>query len=105
MFSVPANAFQASSSRSTALPGHEDGDVEIYLSRKPEDCFVVHSVVLGLHSSFFKASMSSRWASSSHGSADEGKIKWKYQLRFVEEDGDSIDHLGLLARAVSQLRL
>lgn len=97
--------FKDSSSRSTALPCHEDGDVEIHLSRKPEDRFVVHSVVLSLHSSFFKASLSSRWASGNRGSADEGTIKWKYQSRFDKLDGGSTDHLDLLARAVSQARL
>ncbi|KAF6220184.1 hypothetical protein HO133_003315 [Letharia lupina] len=90
-----------SSSRSTALPCHEDGDVEIHLSRKPEDRFVVHSVGLSLHSSFFKASLSSRWASGNRGSPDEGTIKWKYQLRFDELDGGSTDHLDLLARATA----
>ncbi len=89
----------------TALPGHEDGDVEICLSRKPEDRFVVHSVVLSLYSSFFKASLSSRWASGIHGSADEGRIKWRYQLRFHEENRVSTDHLDLLTRAVSHVRL
>ena len=104
LFSTLANAFKVSSTRNAPLPGHKDGDVEIRLSRKPEDCFVVHSVVLGLHSSFFKASFSSRWASSNHGSA-EGTIKWKFQLRFDEKAGDLTDPLDILARAVSQARL
>ena len=102
MFLVPVNACKASSSRKSALPGHDDGDVEICLSRKPENHFVVRSVILSLHSSFFKASLGSRWASGNHGSADKGTIKWKYQLQFDGENEDSGDHLDLLNRAVSQ---
>ena len=102
---MAANAFKAPSARNAPLPGHEDGDVEICLSRKPEDRFVVHSVVLALHSSYFKASLSGRWAGGNHGLAEEGRIKWKYQLRFDEGTGDLDDPLDLLARAVSQARL
>lgn len=92
------------SSKSIVPPGREDRDVKICLSRKPENRFVVHSVVLSLHFSF-KTILSNRWASGIHGSAEEGSIKWKYQSRFDEADGDSNDQLDLLARAVSQARL
>ena len=102
--SVTANTFEASSSRNPVFLGHEDDDVEVCLGRKPEDRFVVRSVVLSLHSSF-KASLSNCWVSGNHGSADEGKITWKYQLRFDEDNGDPLDYLDLLTRAVSQARL
>ncbi|KAL9134128.1 MAG: hypothetical protein Q9175_004689 [Cornicularia normoerica] len=58
-------------------------------------------VVLSLHFSF-KTILSNRWASGSHGSAEEGSIKWKYQSRFDEADGDSNDQLDLLAKATAE---
>ena len=66
----------------------EDGDVEIRLSRKPEDRFVLHSVALSLHSTFFKASLSERWSVQRNDNSSDS-IKWWYQLQF-DDGGDNI---------------
>ena len=89
------------------FPVFQDGDVEICLSRKPEDRFVLHSCVLGLHSPFFKVSISERWSSRNgdatpdDDAAPGDPIKWRYQLLF-EEDMDD-EGASLLAKAVCQL--
>ena len=80
------------------FPVFRDGDVEISLSRKPEDRFVLHSVVLGLHSPFFKISISERWSGRNDDAASGDPIKWRYQLLFEEEVND--DEVPLLAKAV-----
>ena len=82
------------------FPVFRDGDVEICLSRKPEDRFVLHSVVLGLHSSFFKASISDRWSGRNEGTTSGDPIKWRYQLLFGEDMND--EEANLLAKAVSR---
>ena len=71
------------------FPRFHDGDVELCLLREPEDRFVLHSVVLGLHSPFFKASLSERWSGQKNETISSGPIKWRYQLRFDEDDGKS----------------
>ena len=71
------------------FPRFHDGDVELCLSREPEDPFVLHSVVLGLHSPFFKASLSERWSGQKNDTISSGPIKWRYQLRFDEDDEKS----------------
>ena len=81
-------------------PVFRDGDVEILLSRKPEDRFVLHSVVLGLHSSFFKVSISERWSARNDDATSDDPIKWRYQLLF--EDDMSGEEIPLLAKAVCQ---
>ena len=80
------------------FPVFRDGDVEICLSRKPEDRFVLHSVVLGLHSSFFKVSISERWSARNDDATSGDPIKWRYQLLF-EEDMNA-EEVPLLAKAV-----
>ncbi|KAL8768697.1 MAG: hypothetical protein Q9209_005115 [Squamulea sp. 1 TL-2023] len=62
----------------------DTGDVEIRLTRKPEDRLLLHSVVLGLHSTWFKASLSDRWAKGTPSSQSD--IKWSYELRFDSHD-------------------
>ena len=66
--------------------------MEIRLTRQPQHRFVLHSFILGLHSSFFKASLNQRWS----GGETEGNdnIKWRYELAF---DGDG---MGLLCKQV-----
>ena len=81
-----------------AFPVFQDGDVEICLSRKSEDRLVLHSVVLGLHSSFFKASISERWSARSNDATSGDQIKWRYQLLFDEDIND--EDAPLLAKAV-----
>ena len=80
------------------FPVFRDGDVEICLSRKPEDRFVLHSVVLGLHSPFFKVSISERWSGGNDDANSRDPIKWRYQLLFEEDlkDGEA----PLLTKAV-----
>ena len=82
------------------FPVYQDGDVEICLSRKPEDRFVLHSVVLGLHSPFFKVSISERWSRRNDEAVAGGPIKWRYQLLFDEDAND--EEFPLLAKAVCQ---
>ena len=80
------------------FPIFQDGDVEICLSRKPEDRFVLHSVVLGLHSPFFKVSISERWSGRNDKAASGDPIKWRYQLLF-EEDVNN-EEVALLTKAL-----
>ena len=80
------------------FPTFRDGDVEICLSRKPEDRFVLHSVVLGLHSSFFKVSISERWSAPNDDTTSSDSIRWRYQLLFEEDMND--EEAPLLAKAV-----
>lgn len=42
------------------FPQFADGDVEIRFTQS-EESYVLHSYVLALHSSWFKASLSERW--------------------------------------------
>ena len=80
------------------FPVFQDGDVEIRLSRKLEDRFVLHSVVLGLHSPFFKVSISERWSAPNDDATSGDPIKWRYQLLFEEDMND--EEVPLLAKAV-----
>ena len=80
------------------FPVFQDGDVEICLSRKPEDRFVLHSVVLGLHSLFFKVSISERWSGRNDDPAPDDAIKWRYQLLFEDDKDD--EECCFLAKAV-----
>ena len=84
------------------FPVFQDGDVEICLTRKPEDRFVLHSVVLGLHSPFFKISISERWSGRNDDAVSGDPIKWRYQLLFDEDvnDGVNDEEVPLLAKAV-----
>ena len=61
-----------------------DGDVEIHFS-KTDEKFVLHSHVLALHSSWFKASLSERWNSTNQATLVNGKSHWVYELRFDKE--------------------
>ncbi len=70
----------------------EDGDVELRLSQKPEDRYVLHSECLIANSPYFKASLIDRWAVKEKPT---GAIKWRYELRFRKECA-----LGLLERTV-----
>lgn len=84
--------------RENGFPVFRDGDVEICLSRKTEDRFVLHSVVLALHSPFFKVSISERWSGRIDDATSGDPIKWRYQLLFEEDKNDGEDPL--LAKAV-----
>ncbi|KAK5166793.1 hypothetical protein LTR04_000280 [Oleoguttula sp. CCFEE 6159] len=72
---------------SSSFPQFSDGDVNIRLSSSDKDVFKLHSFVLALHSSFFKASLSDRWSAKTPSVGD--KAEWSYELRFTE-DGDGI---------------
>ncbi|KAI9759156.1 MAG: hypothetical protein M4579_002529 [Chaenotheca gracillima] len=62
-----------------SFPRYGDGDVEIRVSQKTEDAYILHSHVLRLHIPFFKASLSERWTGVEPISSS---LKWKYELRF-----------------------
>ncbi|KAI9722602.1 MAG: hypothetical protein M1812_001533 [Candelaria pacifica] len=79
-----------------AFPRFRDGDVQIRLSNEDENVLVLHSFVLGLHSTFFKASLSERWTNSEELISGSSKIKWRYELRFEKGNAD-----GILVRQVS----
>ncbi|TKA66949.1 hypothetical protein B0A49_04666 [Cryomyces minteri] len=68
---------------SSSFPQFSDGDVNIRLSSSDKDVFKVHSFVLALHSSFFKASLSDRWSAKTPSVG--GKAEWSYELRFTED--------------------
>ena len=99
-FKIIYNSFSSimAKPQKDGFPIFGDGDVEICLSRKPEDRFVLHSVVLGLHSSFFKASISERWSARQDNATSGDPIKWRYQLLFEENMND--EEAPLLAKAV-----
>ncbi|KAL8799966.1 MAG: hypothetical protein Q9182_005503 [Xanthomendoza sp. 2 TL-2023] len=78
------------SASTNQFPTFHDGDVEIRLSQIPGDRLVLHSFILGLHSSFLKASLDQRW--SGNDNSVKGTIKWRYELTFDSEG------LGLLCR-------
>ena len=69
------------------FPNYDDGDVEIRLSTSAEHTYRAHSLVLGLHSPFFKASLSKRWAGDQEAASSSDPILWRYELRF--EDGQA----------------
>ncbi|KAI9777228.1 MAG: hypothetical protein M1835_005279 [Candelina submexicana] len=73
-----------------AFPHYDDGDVQIRLSGDDKDVYILHSFILGLHSSFFKASLSERWTGNTEVISASSKIKWKYELRFEEKGADGI---------------
>lgn len=71
----------------------EDGDVEICLSRKPQDRLLLHGTLLKIHSSFFKPSLGARWADSSVTDQAQGPIKGRYQLIFDTSETDTLPGL------------
>ncbi|KAI9702050.1 MAG: hypothetical protein M1836_001394 [Candelina mexicana] len=73
-----------------AFPHFDDGDVQIRLSRDDKDVYILQSFILGLHSSFFKASLSERWTGNTEVISASSKIKWRYELRFEEKGADGI---------------
>lgn len=72
--------------------------MEILLTRKPEHRLMLHSVVLGLHSTWFKDSLSERWANDMPSSQND--VKWSYELRF-----DNADETAALVKRVCWLSL
>ncbi len=72
--------------------------MEILLTRKPEHRLLLHSAVLGLHSTWFKASLSERWAKDMPSSQID--VKWSYELRF-----DNADETATLVKRVCWLSL
>lgn len=81
------------------FPIFNEGDVEILLSRRPQDRYVVHSAVLSAHSTYFKASLSKKWSNMGCGRAAEGPISWRYHLIFGD-DKDNDPDVPLLMKAV-----
>ena len=79
---------------SQVFPKFSDGNVEIHFSAT-DDTFILHSWVLSLHSSWFKASLSERW-NTGDATLLNGKNHWVYELRF---DKDS--EIGMLMRRSS----
>jgi hypothetical protein len=73
------------------FPQFQDGDVEIYLS--VDEKLVLHSSVLSIHSEWFKASLSERWATSETGTAAKA-----YELRLDKGS----DEGSLLRRGTAQ---
>lgn len=66
------------------LPILEGGDVEIRLSRRPEDRLVLHSIILILHSPWFKMSLSETWTKGEQAGPRE------YVLEFdFDEEGSA----------------
>lgn len=72
------------------FPSFEDGDVEIRLSTSVEHTYRVHSLVLGLHSPFFKASLSKRWAGDPEAASSSDPVLWRYELRFKDGQAEGI---------------
>lgn len=72
--------------------------MQIKLSENPEDVYTLHGVVLALHSPFFKASLSERWAESGDTAliTPGSSIRWRYELKF-----DKNSNLAILTREVS----
>lgn len=62
--------------------------MELCLSRSAKDLVVVQSVILTLHSPFFKASLSGWWFGQQSNQIEEGPIKWKCQLQFNDDNDD-----------------
>lgn len=72
-----------------------DGNVEIYFS-EIDDKYVLHSHVLALHSSWFKACLSDRWNTNGEATTVNGKNYWTFELRFEKDNGT-----GMLMRRTS----
>ncbi len=72
------------------FPRFNDGDVQIRLSDANEDVLILHSFVLGLHSPFFKASLSERWAGGTGLLMGSTNIKFNYEMKFDEGGVDGI---------------
>ncbi len=68
----------------------EDGDVEICLSRKPQDRLLLHGNLLKIRSSFFEPSLGARWADNSVTDQAQGPIKGRYQLIFDTSETDTL---------------
>lgn len=76
--------------KSKPFPSFDDGDVEIRLSTNVKHTYQVHSLVLGLHSPFFKASLSKRWAGDPDAASSSDPILWRYELRFKDGQAEGI---------------
>ncbi|KAL8880702.1 MAG: hypothetical protein Q9198_001938 [Flavoplaca austrocitrina] len=86
-YSITASMMQAGLGpvqSSNHFPVLDAGDIEIWLTRKPKDRLLLHSVVLSLHSKWFNASLSERWTGGSSKSLDH-VAKWRYELEFEDE--------------------
>lgn len=77
------------------IPQNDESNVTVYFSETDKK-FILHSFVLGLHSPWFKASLSEQWSTRSRATVVNGKNHWAYELRF--DKGSSI---GLLERRTS----
>ncbi|KAL8851410.1 MAG: hypothetical protein Q9221_003681 [Calogaya cf. arnoldii] len=78
------------------FPIVEDGDVEIWLTRKPEDRLLLPSVVLSLHSEWFRASLSKHWTSAQRTSSNP----IIYELDFEDEKSASLVKRSILSQTV-----
>ncbi|KAF2481138.1 hypothetical protein BDY17DRAFT_325855 [Neohortaea acidophila] len=67
---------------SQGFPQFSDGDVEISLGGRHDAKLVLHSYVLALHSSWFKASLSDRWNHENDLRLVGEKQRWFYVLQF-----------------------
>lgn len=54
------------------FPRFWDGDVEIRFTQDGEDSYLLHSFVLALHSSWFKAGLNEKW--------NQGKTDIKFDV-------------------------
>lgn len=66
------------------FPQYSDGDVEIHLTGDKNDTLVLHSYVLALHSSWFKAALSDQWTTVFLTDASN-RQRWVYELRFDQD--------------------
>lgn len=76
--------------KTPSFPKFDDGDVEIRLSTSAQHTYRVHSLVLGLHSPFFKASLSQRWSGDQPAASSSDPILWRYEVRFEDGQADGI---------------
>ncbi|KAL8657897.1 MAG: hypothetical protein Q9226_001470 [Calogaya cf. arnoldii] len=85
---------------STRFPVIGGGGVQICLTRRPEDRLLLHSVVLSLHSEWFRASLSKQWASEQPA----GQEPKKRFIRTILTAVQLVDHLKERSRVVEARR-
>ena len=77
------------------FPVFPNDDVELRLSHRAEDRYVLYSKVLINNSSYFEASMSESWAV---GEKPEGAIKWRFDLLSIDDTIDDAINDRILIR-------
>jgi hypothetical protein len=79
------------STKVNTFPNVSDGDVQIVLSKRPEDVLMLNTSVLAQESPFFKASLERlEWSHNKHVKVDAGKeTEYSYKLLELELNGGS----------------